>query len=56
MTLVVEVSLAAEGNGKVREEEEEDGMSRGEWVTVKTPSLCPIYRDLKAITAVYYVT
>ena len=35
MAFVVETSLAAENNGEGREEEEEDGESRGEWVTVK---------------------
>ena len=34
MVLVVEKSLAAENNGRGREEEE-DGESRGEWVKVK---------------------
>ena len=56
MAFVVEMSLAAENNGRGREEEEEDGVSRGEWVTVKTPALCPIYSAGKSITAVKRVT
>ena len=34
VALKVEMSLAREGNGREREEEE-DGVSRGEWVKVK---------------------
>ena len=51
----VEVNLVVRSNGKGRKEED-DGVSRGEWVKIKVSPLCPIYSTGKSITAVQKVT